>query len=144
MAQTQQKVKVVLKPHPDTPKAFIDSLLSGIDGIEAVYGNIYDYLIDVDAMVATNSSTIYEALSMGIPVLSLYDSKGIFNCAKPDSIDDEMWIDVPSLEELDNIVTLVAQKGRDYYNQKGERLKNLFFEPITKEKINQLLHINNV
>ena len=144
VAQTQQKVKVVLKPHPDTPKAFIDSLLSGIDGIEAVYGNIYDYLIDVDAMVATNSSTIYEALSMGIPVLSLYDSKGIFNCAKPDSVDDEMWIDVPSLEELDNIVTLVAQKGRDYYNQKGERLKNLFFEPITKEKINQLLHINNV
>lgn len=144
VAQTQQRVKVILKPHPDTPKAFIDSLLSGIDGIEAVYGNIYDYLVDVDAMVATNSSTIYEALSMGIPVLSLYDSKGVFNCAKPDSIDDEMWIDVPTIEQLDDSIMLVAQKGRAYYNLKGDYLKELFFEPITRVKINNLLRIDDI
>ena len=144
LRNTRRELTVLLKPHPDMSIEFVNSLVGDNYKIEIVSGNIYDFLNDIDALVATNSSVLYEALASGIPVLSLFDNKGNFNCVKPDIVSDEMWLDISSLEDFDRGIDLFSNKGRKYYNKLGKDLRKEFFEPITQEKIFELLALNKI
>lgn len=142
LQNTRRELTVLLKPHPDISKEFVNSLVGESCKIEIVSGNIYDFLTDIDALVATNSSVLYEALALGIPVLSLFDNKGFFNCVKPDIVSDDMWLDISSPEDFDRGIDLFSNKGRNYYNKLGKELRKDFFEPVSQEKILELLTLN--
>ena len=141
-SKSSQNIKMLLKPHPDTSKEFVDSLIKGNeDVISTVYGSIYDYLIDVDAMIATVSTSIYEAVALGVPIISLRDPKNQFNVTMPKGFDNDIWINVESVSDFDLGISKIKQQGRKFYQNIGNQMKELFFEPVNDLTINEIMNI---
>lgn len=135
-------ISFMLKPHPDTPKTFISELVNGYeDIIKPVYGSIYDYLIVVDAMLATNSTTIYESVALGVPIIALVDETDTFTTPQPKGIDSSMWYIVKDQCDFTKTIGIIQEKGYEYFKYKGELMKERFFEPVTKESVEELLSI---
>ena len=131
-------VEVILKPHPVYNNEIIKDLLGDTKEIKIVGGNIYDYLPAVNAVVASNSTTTYEALALGKPLLYLLDPDLRVLLNKPKGLSEEMWYEVSDVGSFAQAVNKVQQLSASYLIAEGERLKNYYFTKNTKELTNKL------
>ena len=131
-------VEVILKPHPVYNNEIIKDLLGDTKEIKIVGGNIYDYLPAVNAVVASNSTTTYEALALGKPLLYLLDPDLRVLLNKPNGLSEEMWYEVSDVGSFAQAVNKVQQLSDSYLIEEGERLKNYYFTKNTKELTNKL------
>lgn len=131
-------VEIILKPHPVYNNEIIKDLLGDTKEIKIVGGNIYDYLPAVNAVVASNSTTTYEALALGKPLLYLLDPYLRVLLNKPNGLSEEMWYEVSDAGSFAQAVNKVQQLSDSYLREEGERLKNYYFTKNTKELTNKL------
>lgn len=138
-----QDIKIVIKPHPIYPIDEIKEIIekNHVD-IEIGTGDIYNFLKNANAVVGSNSTTLYEALGLGIPIISIMDNTGQLNIHRPLSVSDEMWYEVKDVGTLMNAVSSIKNTSQVYLSNEGIRLKDYFFEPVTKESTCLLLDIN--
>jgi hypothetical protein len=132
------EVEVILKPHPVYNNEIIKDLLGDTKEIKIVGGNIYDYLPAVNAVVASNSTTTYEALALGKPLLYLLDPDLRVLLNKPNGLSDDMWYEVSDAGSFAQAVNKVQELSDSYLREEGERLKNYYFTKNTKELTNKL------
>lgn len=131
-------VEVILKPHPVYNSEIIKDLLGDTKEIKIVGGNIYDYLPFVNAVVASNSTTTYEALALGKPLLYLIDPDLRVLLNKPNGLSERMWYEVSDAGSFAQAVNKVLQLSDGYLKEVGERLKKYYFTKNTKELTNKL------
>lgn len=131
-------VEIILKPHPVYNNEIIKDLLGDTKEIKIVGGNIYDYLPLANAVVASNSTTSYEALALGKPLLYLIDPDSRVLLNKPNGLSEEMWYEVQDSGSFAQAVNKVLQLNDGYLKEEGERLKRYYFTKNTKELTNKL------
>lgn len=135
-------IMIYLKPHPVYNAKSISSLIQGIDGISIVGGSIYDYLVKVDAVVASNSTTTYEALALGKPLLYYINSSGTLSLSKPDKVPDSMWLRIKDFDTLKHAINIIQNTDRNFYDHESEKLKAYYFTKETEELNMKLFDIN--
>ena len=94
--------------------------------------------------MGSNSTTLYEALALGIPVISVLDSCGKLFINKPLSVKDDMWYEVISSTDLSFAIEKIKRLNFSYLVSEGDRIKDYYFEKISKDKINNLFDINGI
>lgn len=145
LSQESLDVEFLVKPHPAFDINDIKRIIpKNITNISIVEGDIYSYLMDCDVIMGSNSTTLYEALALGIPVISVLDSCGKLFINKPLSVKDDMWYEVISSTDLSFAIEKIKRLNFSYLVSEGDRIKDYYFEKISKDKINNLFDINGI
>jgi len=134
--------EVIIKPHPVYPMNQLMELIGDSKHIKVETGDIYEYLKLSDVVVGSNSTTLYESLALGIPILSLCDMKGKLKVNKPNSVKDEMWYEITDIEDISGAVSKIKILDRNMLVNESIRLKDYFFERITERSTKKLFGLN--
>lgn len=131
-------IRIAIKMHPSNDPSVLRPLLGKEDRIEIVGGDFYEHLSKADAVVASNSSTTYEALSCGIPALYFKDSDNIFCLNRPEGIDDRMWYVINDSESLHRAISTIRTIPFKQLVQIGDSIKSYYFQPENEELTKRL------
>lgn len=131
-------IRVFIKMHPSSDESMVTSMLNGVKNIELVKGDFYQHLAYADAVVASNSTTTYEALASGIPALYFIDPDNKFCLGKPDGVDDSMWYDVADAAQFEKSVAAIKRMDAASLAEKGNAIKAYYFEPVSMELTKKL------
>ncbi len=135
-------VMVSIKMHPSCDESLIAPLINGCNRIRIVKGDFYELLSQADAVVASNSSTTYEALSCGIAALYFVDPENRFCLNKPDGIDDRMWYIVNDRESLKKAIDSITSIPKKEMETIADSIKSYYFQANDKMLTNALFLIN--
>lgn len=131
-------IRFVIKPHPNFPLKRIHEIINKVDFIEIVQGDIYDYLPYSDVIIGANTTVMYEALAIGIPVLNILDPKGIIQLSRPQRTPDVLWYDINDSIDMANSLEIIKNQDVSKLISCGKIIKEYFFEIKTDEKTSNL------
>lgn len=134
-------MQILLKPHP-VYRSIDTSIGKYNSNLKIVDGDIYEYLQFVNAVIAANSTVTFEALAMGIPVISLKDNIGKLKIDRPDVVPQFMWYDVANEKDFTECVVEVDNIREDERMKFGEILRSYFFEQISIDGVNKLFALD--
>lgn len=107
----EQNIKILFKPHPTYGKELLKKIMPSNQQIDIVSGDIYDFLIKAAFVVATNSSTVYEAIGLNIPIIQIVDGSCEYVISKLNN-DNIIWEDVLCPTDfIETINRLITVKG---------------------------------
>lgn len=138
---TDKEVLVLLKPHPVYNASSIASMISGVDNISMITGDIYDYLPSADAVVASNSTTTYEALALGKPIIYYLDPLRKLSLSKPHKVPEIMWHLVDNFEALSKVIDTIRNFDYQEMRNAGILLKDYYFTRESEVLNNKLFDI---
>lgn len=133
-----ERVHVFIKLHPASDESMVTSMLNGIKNIKIVRGDFYQHLAYADAVVASNSTTTYEAVASSIPVMYFVDPDNKFCLSKPDRVDESMWHVVDNAQKFMDAVDSISKMDFEKLTVMGNIIKTYYFEPVSIEKTKQL------
>lgn len=120
-------VLIVIKPHPAS-QIELDSLVNDINNdVQIVNGNIYDYLLKADCVVASYSSTLYEALALGIPIMNFEDKTNRIRLKKPVNVPDNLWFLIKDSETFDMAISKIKNTPFLYYQTVASSIRDYYF-----------------
>lgn len=138
LMDSEDELEILLKPHPVYNCEIIKGILGNANSIKIVGGNIYDYLPKVNAVVASNSTTTYESLALGKPLLYMVDPQMKLALNKPKNTPEDFWYEIRNKESFDNAIEKIKCLSEGYLKKTGDDLKNYYFTQNTKELTNKL------
>lgn len=123
--------RVLLKPHPVYNSIEIEESIKGTSNIEIVGGSIYKYLPKVDAVVASNSTTTYEALAVGKPLLYFVGRNRTLTLSRPPMTPDNMWFYVEDLQTFEESIKSIQSLEQNLLFEQSKVLREYFFTQET-------------
>ncbi len=133
LSDNQEKINVIIKPHPVYDEKSIKQIIDGFDFVSIVGGNIYDYLPNADAVVASNSTTTYEALALGIPLLYIVDPEFKLSLNKPEKCPSIMWNEIGDNNSIWKAIESIKSIDNNRFEAEGTLLKEYFFTKQNSE-----------
>lgn len=124
-------VKVLLKPHPVYNDKSIRQIIGGVAGIEIVSGNIYNFLPKADLVVAANSTTTYEALALGKPLMNIIDPLCKISLQCPLNVSAIMWHDIVTSDDIHTLIDIIHNIPDNTLMDEGCKLRDYFFTKRT-------------
>ncbi len=132
-------INILLKPHPDANSSWMVSCTNKAGGkLEVVKGNVNSFLLKADAILAANTSVMFEALSLGIPVINLKDPLSIILFDKIEEVNEVLWYTANNLAELSDAIVRILNLNIEDAMTEGYRLRNYFFTKLEPQLIFQL------
>jgi len=111
--------------------------------MEIISGGFNEAVVQADVLIGNTSSTCVEALCYGIPVIVVGSQEGLTQNPIPDNIDHGIWRLCYTAHELsraiDHFVNL-SDGDRLRFRDLGKKIKENYFEPVTKEGVLKLLN----
>jgi predicted glycosyltransferase len=95
-------------------------------------------LLKADAILAANTSVMFEALSLGIPVINLKDPLSIILFDKIEEVNEVLWYTANNLAELSDAIVRILNLNIEDAMTEGYRLRNYFFTKLEPQLIFQL------
>ena len=138
LMDSEDELEILLKPHPVYNCEIIKGLLGNANSIKIVGGNIYDYLPKVNAVVASNSTTTYESLALGKPLLYMVDPQMKLALNRPKNTPEDFWYEIRNKESFDNAIEKIKCLSEEYLKKTGNDLMDYYFTQNTKELTNKL------
>lgn len=135
-------IKVFIKMHPACDDAILKQLIGNDERIISVKGDFYEFLSEADAVVASNSSTTYEALSCGIPAIYLVDEDNHFCLNKPEGIGDNMWYVVKDDSSFTDVINSIKKIPAKQMEVLSNEIKTLYFQPFDKKLTEELFFLD--
>lgn len=144
--KTKYNYKIRIKPHPVLKINKLISLFRDKwnNNFEIAEGDFTEILVNSDMLIGNASTTLIEALSRGISVAVIGSQSGITQNPIPSFVDKNMWQLCYLPEELSYAIDTFMGKTEQYkeeLKEKGEQMKRMFFEPITKKATLAFLEI---
>lgn len=141
-------VQFWLKPHP---AAHLEKILHRVGmsmppEIKVVEGDFYEYLEQVDMLMGNVSSTTLEAIAWGIPVIIVANRYGITHNPIPETVPDDMWRLCYTKEEMGEAISRYAARSTEDRMRSaaiGRLVRELYFEPVTRESVRTFLRLSD-
>jgi len=112
---------------------------------EFVSGDLNDWIEKSDMLVSAASMACFETIARGIPIAIVRSRSGLTNNPVPEGITKDMWRVCYTSEEVEQAIEFYKSQRRDQreeYEKVGKRVKELYFEPVTKEGIRDFLELS--
>ena len=125
---------IYVKPHPACPSNVILDLIGGNSSrIQVIGGDTYERILSSFAVIGANSTSMYEAMALGVPVITL----------DPDVDEDrnELKYNACDPNEVPKILKEISLYSKNELIQIGKTLRGYYFEPTTQEGTINLLGI---
>ncbi|HAK89634.1 MAG: hypothetical protein A2077_04090 [Nitrospirae bacterium GWC2_46_6] len=128
----------MIKAHPSTPVKRFRKFLPV--NAEVTGGDIYELFKTAKITISSESGSMVESASLGIPVISIKNNRGLNHNPLPSYGKGIIWDEVESAEELDGAVARfeIALKNKTELNnikKIAEEYKRMFFCEPTDENI---------
>lgn len=124
---------ICVKPHPACPSNVIKDLIGGDSKrIEVIGGDTYERILSSCAVIGANSTSMYEALALGVPVITL---------DADDAEDDrnELKYNTCNPNDVPEILNKISLYSKNELTQMGNKLRSYYFEPTNQDGTNNLL-----
>lgn len=132
-------IEILLKPHPDVDSSWMTTYTNKVGGeLKVVNGNVNSFLVKADAILAANTSVMFEALSLGIPVISLKDPLSIIQIDKIEEVNDVLWYNSDNMAEFSEAIDTISKLDLESARTEGCRLRSYFFTKSEPELLFQL------
>ena len=142
-----KEIRFHIKAHPSFDIQQLRNKL-GIDwpdSFQAVEGGFWECAKQVDLMIGNASSTCFEALVLGLPVIIAGSQSGLTQNPIPESVDRRIWklayTPIELSKYIDQFLNL-DKKQIDKLSVIGKKVKEKYFEPVTKENVRKFLKLN--
>jgi hypothetical protein len=141
-------IRLVVKPHPTMS---VERLLEGLevelpDALVFTEEKSFPRLLErVHVLITEASSSCLEALACGVPVIIIENEEGLTFDPVPKTIPTDLYRKTRSQAQLLGALTHYRTASRDAtrrQERQGQRIKELYFEPITREGIDRFMDIN--
>lgn len=141
ICENLQNVHILLKPHPAYDVTLIKKQIEHENKIEIVNGDIYNFLEMADMVVGSNTTVIYEALALGLPIVNIEDPTGILYMAKPNLVSKNLWKTVSSAPNMLGVIKEIQNQSIEDMISEGKSLRNYYFEPVTEQGVKDLFGV---
>lgn len=135
------------KPHPaldfDSVKQFFGDKWP--DNFIAVGGDFTEKLLESDILLGNSSSTCMEALAMETPVIIIGSQSNLTQNPIPGTITEKIWKLAYTSEELSEHIEYFLKLDQYEIEELsiiGRKIKEEYFEPVTKENVREFLKLN--
>ena len=120
-------ILIYFEPHPDANSSWMVSCTNKAGGkLEVVKGNVNSFLLKADAILAANTSVMFEALSLGIPVINLKDPLSIILFDKIEEVNEVLWYTANNLAELSDAIVRILNLNIEDAMTEGLSVEKLF------------------
>jgi hypothetical protein len=135
------------KAHPALDVNSLKNYFENIwpDNFLFVGGSFNDRMLESNMMLGNSSSTCMEALAMGKPVIIIGSQSNLTQNPIPNSITKKIWNLAYTPEELSTYIERflkLDQFGIEELSDIGRKIKEDYFEPVTKENTRKFLRLN--
>jgi len=138
-----KEIKFFIKPHPTWTETKMKSMFSNgeLNDFTFVIGDFHDNVEKSNLVISNASSVSLEALAKGVPVIIVAPLTGVVQNPIPKEVSNDVWRIIYTPDQLKEAI--------DYFNNPEliEKLdatfnsvKNNFFEPVTKQRIQKFLN----
>ncbi|TVZ55494.1 hypothetical protein OD91_0742 [Lutibacter sp. Hel_I_33_5] len=140
------KYNIIIRPHPTISIERLKVRVKDIWKINYSWakGEFRDNVLDSFLFISNTSSSIVEALAYGVPAIIVGSKTSITQNPIPKIIDKRLWRIVYTAEELaieiDYFINL-DDVEKQIINELGAKVKNIFFDQVTKKGVKELLNI---
>jgi len=144
----ESKLIYILKPHPtNTIKDIARRLNKTLpDGFIFTNEKSFPDLLHKSSILITEaSSTCLEALACGISVIIIENPHGLTYNPLPKNIPKELYRKTKTLEEVHKAITSFLTESEALRKRKrllSKKIREGYFEPVTKEAVDNFLSIN--
>ena len=139
------KCKILIKLHPDLEFEYLKNEFEDLFRIAEVVNSPIGELIIKSRLVITVGSTVcYESIILGVPVIIVESQNGLIQNPISNMMNRDLWHLVYKCEELINFIEYFLGLSDEEYSRiskLGKSIKDDYFEPITKKKIEEMLSI---
>lgn len=136
-----------IKPHPVYGQEQVKHLLNGImpGNFNFKSGDFNICLEGANLLIGNASSTCLESMTKGVPVIIIGSCNGIIENPIPNIISEKIWKIAYTPEELSNYIEYFFKLNKKQIEELsliGEKIKEEYFEPVTKENVRKFLRLN--
>jgi hypothetical protein len=140
------QIEIQIKPHPTLD---IEPIIKKLGNLwspkyKIVNGDFNKIVSNVDLLIGSTSSTLVEAISLGIPVILIGNQNGITQNPIAPTIDKEIWKLINSSEELAEAILFYIRLGdlkRYRLDEIGKEIRLNYFKEVTKDTVSEFLKI---
>ena len=108
-------------------------------------GDFNECVSEVDLLIGSTSTTLLEAITRGIPVIVVGSQNGITQNPIPEDVNSIMWeLSYTPLELVRSVQSFLSltTKEKEKLKKVGEKVRENYFEPVTKENVRKFLMID--
>ena len=139
--------KIQIKPHPSLNLNKLIQLLgeSWKSEFHVIGGDFNECVSEVDLLIGSTSTTLLEAITRGIPVIVVGSQNGITQNPIPEDVNSIMWeLSYTPLELVRSVQSFLSltTKEKEKLKKVGEKVRENYFEPVTKENVRKFLMID--
>lgn len=144
--ETADGVELLIKPHPATAKWQIQSAF-GDDRIKRfifVEGDFSDCVEKANLLISVAGTACMEALSKGTPVIVIGNNHGLTQNPIPQTIISDAWSLCYSIKDIEEALQFYRNrdfKKIDEHEKISNKIKEDYFEPVTKEGVKKFLEL---
>ena len=146
---TAKNIIFYVKTHPSVNIQDIKASFhrSELENYIFVDGDFKKCVSKARVMLGNASSTCLETLAIGIPVIIVGSQSGLTQNPIPESVDKKIWRLCYTPNELSSAINhfvSISDEDNLEFKEIGKKIRNEYFEPVTKISVKKFLSINNV
>jgi hypothetical protein len=129
-------VLVLIKPHPALmTEAYNDVRYKNIE-IKIVNNNLYELFQDADIVIGANTSAMFEAMALGIPVIQLANERSLDKQPEKSGC---LWSRCNSIDVFEYTMHQVLNTPKEELKQQSLHFRDYYFEKCNIENVSQLV-----
>jgi len=136
-----------IKPHPTFSQSQIQEIFGAEwpEQFEFVSGDFSDCAEKSNLLISSASSTCLETIAKGIPVIVVGNRRGLTHNPIPEAVTDDIWRLCYTHEEIIDAIQFYKSQGQKKNKEHGDvgrRIREEYFEPVTREGVREFLGLN--
>ncbi len=144
--RTIEGVDFLVKPHPATTPAQIRKAFGGDWPAQFIFvdGDFSDCVEKADLLISAAGTACTETLGKGVPVIVIGNNHGLTHNPIPQTIISDVWSLCYCGEDLERALRFYRERDQRTIDEHGRicgRIKEGYFEPVTREGVLRLLEL---
>ena len=144
----EEELEFMIKPHPTMNMGTLKNRLGEkwTNNFKEVEGSTPDYIRKSDLLITGMSSVALEAVVMGVPVIIVETMSGLTYDPIPESVPKELWPSCRSPKEIFEAINTFRNRTPEEvikHRELSVKIKNDYFEPVTKESVYRFLELGS-
>jgi len=137
-------IRFWIKPHPAKSEAQIKAAYRETwpERLEFIGGDVNNCVEKSNLLISSASSTCMETLAKGIPVIIIGNSYGLTLNPIPEDVRNDMWRLCYTTDEVSDAIQFYKNRSREdikRHNNAGRKIREDYFEPVTREAVRRFL-----
>jgi len=142
LSATDAGILFMIKPHPAQTRDYVSRLIHRLPSTCKMVEDTFNVLLEkADVVLSMASSVCLEALASGVPVAIIAGGRGLIHNPIPADVNKQLWSLIIEYDTLEKSLRDLASVSKPELMKEAERVRQQYFEPVTREAVYDMLAI---